>query len=83
MQATHTGLLPQAAPEFIVREYTSTRAFDRDARELYARTGYTVSNTAGGPSRGLKGVLLSFWPREEHLTITYQSPTNPHPSNSN
>lgn len=81
MQATHTDPPPQTAPEFIVREYTSTRAFDRDARELYARTRYTISNTAGAPRRGLKAFLFSFWPHEEHLTITYQSPTNPYPSN--
>jgi len=85
MQTPHTDLQAQAAPKSnvnIVREYTSTSAFDLDARDLYAHTRYTVSNTAGGPCRGLKGIFFSFWPHEEHLTITYQSPTNPHPTNA-
>jgi hypothetical protein len=71
MHATDTS----PAQQFIVREYTSTRAFHTDAKQLYARTGYTVSQTAGMPQRGLRRVLLFFWPREEHVTITYQAPT--------
>ena len=71
MYATDT----RSAQQFIVRDYTSTRAFHTDAKQLYARTGYTVSQTAGMPQRGLRRVLSSFWPREEHLTITYQAPT--------
>jgi membrane protein len=31
--------------------------------------------TAGMPQRGLRRVLFLFWPREEHVTITYQAPT--------
>jgi hypothetical protein len=71
MHATDT----RSAQQRIVRDYTSTRAFDADAKELYARTGYTVSQTAGMPHRGLRRVLSSFWPREDHLVITYQAPT--------
>ena len=75
MQTIPTTLEPQ-----IVREYTSSKAFRHDARELYASTGYTVSNTAGMPHRGGIRSLFFFWPRhQEHLTITYQSPTNPRP----
>src|SRR5690349_15303565 len=59
------------------REYASSRAFHRDAAALYARTGYTVSDTAGMPRRGLIGFLWSCWPHQEHMVITYQSPTNP------
>jgi hypothetical protein len=70
MQATHTGPIQQ----WIVREYTSSRAFHKDARELYAHTGYTVAKTAGITRRGSVGFLLSWWPREEHLVITYQAP---------
>jgi len=58
------------------REYASSRAFHRDAAALYARTGYTVSDTAGMPRRSLIGFLWSFWPHQEHIVITYQSPTN-------
>jgi hypothetical protein len=71
MYATDTS----PAQQFIVREYTSTRAFHTDAKQLYARTGYTVSQTAGMPHRGLRRVLSSFWPRDDHVTITYQAPT--------
>lgn len=61
----------------IVREYTSSRAFHKEASELYARTGYTVADTAGMTYHGLVGALLSLWPHQEHLVITYESPTNP------
>jgi hypothetical protein len=63
----------------IVREYTSSKAFSKDARELYARTGYTVMRTRGMPRRRGWRAVFSFWPRQEHLVITYQAPTNPRP----
>lgn len=74
MQATNS----EPTQQRIVREYTSSRAFHKDAETLYARTGYTISDTAGITHRGLTGFFFSLWPREEHLTITYQAPTNPH-----
>jgi len=61
----------------IVREYTSSKAFSKDARELYARTGYTVMSTSGMPRRGGWHAVFYFLPRQEHLVITYQAPTNP------
>jgi len=61
----------------IVREYTSARAFHHDAREMYARTGYTVSNTSGLAHHGyVRRVLGFFGLRQEQLVITYQAPTN-------
>jgi hypothetical protein len=60
----------------IVREYSSRKAFSKDARTLYTRTGYTVLRTSGMPRRGWRAVFY-FWPRQEHLVITYQAPTNP------
>ena len=64
----------------IVREYTSARAFHHDAQELYAHTGYTVSNTSGLAHHSYARRLLGFfgW-RQEHLVITYQAPTNEWP----
>jgi hypothetical protein len=60
-----------------VREYTSTRAFRHDARDLYARTGYTVSNTSGLTHYGyFKRIFALLARRPEHLVITYQAPTN-------
>jgi hypothetical protein len=61
----------------VVREYTSLRAFHQDARELYARTGYTISDTAGLAHRGLRDSLAFYWPHQRHLVITYAAPTNP------
>jgi hypothetical protein len=63
----------------IVREYTSVRSFNRDARELYTRMGYTVSNTSGLAHRSYFRRILGFWGlHREHLqlVITYQAPTN-------
>jgi hypothetical protein len=75
---------PNANPSLrkIVRDYASSKAFSKDARELYARTGYTVMRTSGMPRRGGWRALFHFWPREEHLVITYQAPTNPRPGAS-
>jgi hypothetical protein len=73
MQATDS----EPTQRRIVREYASSGAFHKDARELYARAGYTVADTAGITHRGLAGFFLSLWPREEHLVITYQAPTIP------
>jgi hypothetical protein len=67
----------------MVREYTSARAFHDDARELYMRMGYTVSKTSGLAHRSYLMRVLSFWGlRQEHLVITYQSPTNSWPVNA-
>jgi hypothetical protein len=67
----------------LVREYTSDRAFRHDAQELYRRTGYTVSETSGLAHRSYLMRVLGFWRlRQEHLVITYQSPTNPWPANA-
>ena len=64
----------------LVREYTSARAFRHDAQELYAHTGYTVSNTSGLAYHSYARRLLGFfgW-HQEHLVITYQAPTNEWP----
>jgi hypothetical protein len=73
------------AAQRMVREYTSSRAFRKDARALYARTGYTVSQTAGLAHRGLRS-SLSFlgrefgWPRQQRLVITYSPPSTPRPA---
>ena len=61
----------------IVREYSSRKAFSKDARDLYARTGYTVLRTSGMPRRGGWRAVFFLWPRQEHLVITFQAPTNP------
>lgn len=59
----------------IVREYTSARAFHRDAQELYTRRGYTVANTNGLAHHNyVRRVLGFFGLRQEHLVITYQAP---------
>ena len=71
MHATDT----RSAQQVTVHDYTSTRAVHTDAKQRYARTGYTVSETAGMPQRGLRRVLFFVRPREEHLVITYQAPT--------
>jgi hypothetical protein len=64
----------------LVREYTSARAFRHDARDLYARTGYTVSNTSGLAHHGyIRRALGFFGLRQEQLVITYQAPTNEWP----
>lgn len=61
----------------LVREYTSVRAFYHDARELYVRRRYTVSNTSGLAHRGYIRRVLDFCGlRQAHLVITYQSPSN-------
>jgi hypothetical protein len=78
MQATSTTHLPQ-----IVREYTSSSAFQRDAQQLYRHTGYTVGSTTGLVHSSSLGGLLFFayefgWPRQQHLVITYVPPTLPH-----
>ncbi|HEY7781324.1 MAG TPA: hypothetical protein VIC85_14035 [Ktedonobacterales bacterium] len=66
--------------QLIMREYTSARAFRKDARQLYARTGYTVSATTGLARRGSAMSTLAFFRRRpEHLVITYRAPTNPWP----
>lgn len=78
MDTTPTASTTPAQPiRRIVREYASLRVFHQDARELYARAGYTVSNTAGLSYRGLRGALAFYWPHQRHLIITYDSPTNP------
>lgn len=71
MQASSTN------QTLLVREYPSFRAFSKDADELYTRTGYTVMSTSGMPQRGGWHAISFLWPREEHLVITYQAPTNP------
>jgi hypothetical protein len=74
-------------PPPIVREYTSSRAFRKDAQALYARTGYTVLSTVGLAHSGFLSPL-SFtahefgWPRRQHLVITYTPPTTPRPVNA-
>jgi len=78
MQSTPTSLLPQ-----IVREYTSSRAFQRDAQDLYLHTGYTVGSTTGLVHSRFLGDWLFFahefgWPRQQHLVITYVPPTLPY-----
>lgn len=61
---------------WIVREYTSSRAFHKDAKDLYASAGYTVMSTSGMPHRGMR-MLLSYLGRSrDHLVITYAPPTN-------
>jgi hypothetical protein len=70
---------PAQRTQQIVREYTSLRAFHHDAQQLYASSGYTVSHTVGLSHRGLKDMLPFFWPLQRHLSITYDSPTNPPP----
>jgi hypothetical protein len=67
------------ATPVIMREYTSARAFHHAAREIYARTGYTVSNTSGLAHRNYVRRILDFCGlRREplQLVITYQAPTN-------
>ncbi len=71
MQEPHSS----PAQSGIVREYTSSRAFRRDAQKVYTHTGYTVSHMTGMPDRGGLRLLLSWWPPQEHLVITYQAPT--------
>jgi hypothetical protein len=78
MQSTPTSPLPQ-----IVREYTSSRAFQRDAQDLYLCTGYTVGSTTGLVHSGFLGALSFFayefgWPSKQHLVITYVPPTLPY-----
>jgi hypothetical protein len=63
------------ADQRIVRDYTSSHAFRKDAQELYARTGYTVMGTSGVPHRDLRRLLSFFRPRHDHLVITYAAPT--------
>jgi len=61
----------------LVREYTSARAFQHDAQELYTSGGYTVSSTSGLAHHGYIRRLLGFFGlRQEQLVITYQAPTN-------
>jgi hypothetical protein len=75
MHATSIRSTPPTPP--IVREYTSSRAFHKDARELYARMGYTVMNTSGLARRGSATRVLTFFRRRpEHVVITYAAPTN-------
>lgn len=71
---------PITTPQYIMREYASPRAFHRDARELYARTHYTVSYTVGlAHQRIVLRALQAFGLRPHPVVITYQSPTNPWP----
>jgi hypothetical protein len=70
-------------PQHIVREYESARAFQKDARELYARTHYTVSHTVGLAHRRLfMRALQAFGLCAHPVIITYQSPTNTWPVNT-
>jgi hypothetical protein len=69
----------------MVRHYTSSRAFRRDARQLYKRTGYTVSQTAGLANTGFIHRLAFLgrefgWPRQQQLDITYSPPSTPRPA---
>ena len=69
----------------MVREYTSSKAFRRDARQLYTHTGYTVSQTTGlahtGFIRRLAFLGREFgWPRQQRLVITYSPPNTPRPA---
>jgi hypothetical protein len=69
----------------MVRQYASSRAFRRDARLLFTRTGYTVSQTSGLAHRGLMGPLAILgrefgWPRPQQLVITYSPPSTPRPA---
>jgi hypothetical protein len=78
---------PTILPSPIVREYTSSRAFRKDAQALYARTGYTVLSTSGLAHSGTLSHLFFFsqefgWPRRHHLIITYAPPSNPLPVNA-
>jgi hypothetical protein len=75
-----TSTTPALRTRQIVREYASLRAFHQDARELYARTGYTVSKTAGLAHRGLGDTVAFYWPHQRHLVITYDSPAIPWPT---
>lgn len=66
----------------LVREYTSYRAFNQDAQQLYARSHYTVEDTDGLVHRGLIGSLRFLkrefsMPPRQRLVITYVSPCNP------
>jgi uncharacterized membrane protein YeaQ/YmgE (transglycosylase-associated protein family) len=72
-------------PQRMVREYTSSKAFRRDARQLYKRTGYTVSQTTGLAHTGLIRRLAFLgrefgWPRQQRLVITYSPPSTPRPA---
>jgi hypothetical protein len=90
MQTASTGQATSTRqPQRIEREYTSSRAFRKEAGELYARSGYTISQTIGIRNRRymmLPSFLMSFllfvWPRREHLIITYQPPFTPRPQNA-
>jgi hypothetical protein len=69
----------------MVRQYTSSRAFRRDARQLFTHTGYTVSQTAGLARTHLMGPLALLgrefgWPRQQRLVITYSPPSTPRPA---
>ena len=61
---------------WIVREYTSSRAFHKDARDLYASAGYTVMSTSAMPHRGIRLLLSFLGQSHDHLVITYAPPTN-------
>ena len=74
---------PTRTTQRIVREYSSSKAFYKDANELYARSHYTVSDTTGlAHRRFFTRALMFFRLRPEHLVITYQSPINPWPVNA-
>lgn len=61
---------------WLVREYASSRAFHKDAEELYARAGYTVMSASGIPHGRLRTLLSFLWKSHDHLVITYAPPTN-------
>lgn len=61
---------------WIVREYTSSRAFHKDARDLYASSGYTVMSTSAIPHGRLRTLLSFLGQSPDHLVITYAPPTN-------
>jgi hypothetical protein len=75
--------LSTPSPQQLVREYASPRAFHRDARELYARTHYTVADATGlAHRRFFLRARQAFGLCAHPVVITYQAPATPWPVNT-